>query len=108
MDPYKGRMRSMLIFAFFPLVVLFAQPLGTVSYWVPVLFIGLAGAAHQAWSANIFTTVSDMFPKYAVATVTGIGGLAGGLGSTIINKVSGVLFDYAGQTQMVFMGFQGE
>ena len=49
-----------------------------------------------------------MFPKYAVATVTGIGGLAGGLGSTIINKVSGVLFDYAGQTQMVFMGFQGE
>ena len=108
MDPYKGRMKSMLIFAFFPLVVLFAQPLGTVSYWVPVLFIGLAGAAHQAWSANIFTTVSDMFPKYAVATVTGIGGLAGGLGSTIINKVSGVLFDHAGQTQMVFMGFQGE
>ena len=108
MDPYKGRMKSMLIFAFFPLVVLFAQPLGTISYWVPVLLIGLAGAAHQAWSANIFTTVSDMFPKYAVATVTGIGGLAGGLGSTIINKVSGVLFDYAGQTQMVFMGFQGE
>ncbi|HLS95578.1 MAG TPA: MFS transporter [Sphingobacterium sp.] len=108
LNPYEGRMKAMLIFAFIPLVVLFAQPLGYFSYWVPVLLIGLAGAAHQSWSANIFSTVGDMFPKRAIATVTGIGGLAGGLGSTFINFFSGKLFDHAKQTQMTFMGFQGE
>jgi ACS family hexuronate transporter-like MFS transporter len=108
MNPYAGRMKSMLIFAFFPLLALLAQPLGSLSYWFPVIIIGIAGAAHQAWSANIFSTVGDMFPRSAIATVTGIGGMAGGVSSFIINKSSGVLFDYAGQTQMVFMGFQGE
>ncbi len=94
MNPYDGRMRAMLIFAFFPLLALVAQPLGHYTYWIPVIIIGIAGAAHQAWSANIFTTVGDMFPKKAIATVTGIGGLAGGLGSTLINKGSGLLFDF--------------
>ena len=108
MDPYKGRMRAMLIFAFFPLLALFAQPLGAYSYWFPIIIIGIAGAAHQAWSANIFSTVGDMFPKSAIATVTGIGGLAGGIGSTLINAGSGTLFTYADETQMVFMGFQGK
>ncbi|MDR2388520.1 MAG: MFS transporter [Tannerellaceae bacterium] len=108
MNPYAGRMKAMLIFAFFPLLALLAQPLGGISYWFPVIIIGIAGAAHQAWSANIFSTVGDMFPKSAIATVTGIGGMAGGVSSFIINKSSGVLFDYAGQTQMVFMGFRGE
>lgn len=108
MNPYAGRMKSMLIFAFFPLLALFAQPLGHISYWLPVIIIGIAGAAHQAWSANIFSTVGDMFPKKAIATITGIGGMAGGIGAMIINKGSGVLFDYAGQNQMVFMGFKGE
>ena len=107
MDPYAGRMRSMLIFAFFPLLALVAQPLGHISYWLPVIIIGIAGAAHQAWSANIFTTVGDMFPKKAIATIIGIGGLAGGVGSTVINKGSGMLFDYATVTEMDFMGFQG-
>jgi ACS family hexuronate transporter-like MFS transporter len=107
MNPYEGRMRAMLIFAFFPLLALFAQPLGHYSYWFPIILIGIALAAHQAWSANIFTTVGDMFPKKAIATVVGIGGLAGGLGSTVINKSSGVLFDYAKETDMVFMGFKG-
>ncbi|MCW2118567.1 MFS transporter [Flavobacterium sp. 7A] len=107
MDPYAGRMRSMLIFAFFPLLALIAQPLGHITYWIPVIIIGIAGAAHQAWSANIFTTVGDMFPKKAIATITGIGGLAGGVGSTIINKSSGLLFDYATVTEMDFMGFHG-
>jgi ACS family hexuronate transporter-like MFS transporter len=101
-------MKSMLIFAFFPLLALLAQPLGAISYWFPVIIIGIAGAAHQAWSANIFSTIGDMFPKSAIATVTGIGGLAGGLGSVIINKGSGVLFDYAGTTNMQFLGFEGE
>ncbi|KAA6333306.1 Hexuronate transporter [termite gut metagenome] len=108
MNPYAGRMKAMLIFAFFPLLALLAQPLGQISYWMPIIIIGIAGAAHQSWSANIFSTVGDMFPQSAIATVTGIGGMAGGVGSFIINKSSGVLFDYAGETQMVFMGFQGE
>ncbi len=108
MDPYAGRMKSMLIFAFFPLLALVAQPLGHYTYWLPIIIIGIAGAAHQAWSANIFSTVGDMFPRTAIATITGIGGLAGGLGSVIINKSSGVLFDFADRTQMVFLGFKGE
>ena len=108
MDPYAGRMRSRFIFAFFPLLAVFAQPLGQMSYWFPIIIIGIAGAAHQAWSANIFSTVGDMFPKAAIATVTGIGGMAGGIGSYFINKGSGRLFDYAGQTQMTFLNFKGE
>ncbi|MBL0358163.1 MAG: MFS transporter [Chitinophagaceae bacterium] len=108
MNPYDGRMKSMLIFAFFPLLALLAQPLGRYSSWLPVIIIGIAGAAHQAWSANIFSTVGDMFPKKAIATVTGIGGMAGGIGSFIINKGSGVLFEHAGKTQMQFAGFQGK
>ncbi len=101
MEPYAGRMRSMLIFAFFPLLALFAQPLGQSSYWYPIIIIGIAGAAHQAWSANIFSTVGDMFPKAAIATITGIGGLAGGLGSTFINYGSGMLFDFASGSTML-------
>ncbi|MEJ6980888.1 MFS transporter [Pedobacter sp. P351] len=108
MNPYEGRMRAMLIFAFFPLLALLAQPLGQTTYWLPVIIIGIAGAAHQSWSANIFSTVGDMFPRKAIATVTGIGGMAGGIGSTIINKGSGVLFTHADETQMSFMGFQGK
>ena len=98
LNPYSGRMKAMLIFAFFPLLALLAQPGGEITYWIPVIIIGIAGAAHQAWSANIFSTVGDMFPKKAIATVTGIGGMAGGIGSFIINKGSGVLFDYAHKT----------
>ena len=108
MNPYEGRMRAMLIFAFFPLLTLLAQPLGQTSYWLPVIIIGIAAAAHQSWSANIFSTVGDMFPKKAIATVTGIGGMAGGVGAFLINKGSGVLFEYSGRTQMQFMGFQGK
>jgi ACS family hexuronate transporter-like MFS transporter len=92
-DPYGGRMRAMLIIAFIPLVVLFAQPFGYISYWVPVILIGIGASAHQAWSANIFTTVSDMFPKKAVASVTGIGGMFGGFGGILVTKSGGWLFD---------------
>jgi ACS family hexuronate transporter-like MFS transporter len=108
MNPYEGRMKAMLIFAFFPLLALLAQPLGQITYWLPVIIIGIAGAAHQAWSANIFSTVGDMFPKAAIATVTGIGGMAGGIGSFLINKGSGVLFEHAGSTGMQFAGFEGK
>jgi ACS family hexuronate transporter-like MFS transporter len=107
MNPYAGRMKAMLIFAFIPLLTLLAQPLGYISVWIPVIIIGIAGAAHQSWSANIFSTVGDMFPKHAIATITGIGGMAGGIGSFLINKGSGMLFDHAKNTNMKFMGFEG-
>jgi ACS family hexuronate transporter-like MFS transporter len=60
---------------------------------MPVLLIGVAASAHQAWSANLFTTVSDMFPKKSIASVIGIGGMAGGLGGVIVTKTGGALFD---------------
>ncbi len=110
MNPYQGRMLAMLIFAFFPIVALFAQPLGQYSVWWPCIIIGLVGAGHQAWSANIFSTTGDMFPKSAVATITGIGSMAGGVGSFLINKGSGQLFTYAENqgAAFQFMGFEGK
>ena len=110
MNPYNGRMLAMLIFAFFPMLALFAQPLGQYSAWWPAIIIGFVGAGHQAWSANIFSTTGDMFPKSAVATITGIGSMAGGVGSFLINKGSGTLFTYA-ESQgpaFTFMGFEGK
>ena len=92
-EPYEGRMKAMLTIAIFPLAVLSAQYLGAISYWWPVVIIGIGTAAHQAWSANIFTTVSDMFPKKAVGSVTGIGGMAGAFGGIVVNKCAGWLFD---------------
>ena len=110
MHPYPGRMLAMLIFAFFPLFALLAQPLGVQSPWWPAILIGLAGAGHQAWSANLFSTIGDMFPKSAVATVTGIGAMAGGVGSMIIQKVAGNLFTHAEMAgdAFRFMGFSGK
>jgi len=110
MEPYAGRMRAMLIFAFFPLLALFAQPMGAYSAWWPAIIIGLVGAGHQAWSANLFSTIGDMFPKSTVATITGIGAMAGGCGSFLINKGSGVLFDYSARMgdAFSFLGFTGK
>ena len=108
LNPYAARMRAMLIFAFIPLLVLLAQPMGTISPWFPIILIGLGGAAHQSWSANIFSTIGDMFPKSAIATVTGIGGMAGGVGSMILQWFAGWLFVYADETAMQFMGFEGK
>jgi ACS family hexuronate transporter-like MFS transporter len=107
MNPYQGRMRAMLIFAFFPLLTLLAQPLGGISYWIPIIIIGIAAAAHQSWSANLFSSIGDMFPKSSVGTIVGIGGMAGGISSMIINYGSGVLFDYADASGMRFLGFEG-
>ncbi len=95
MNPYAGRMRAMLIFAFLPIFAMFAQPLASSSVWWPCIIIGLAGAGHQAWSANLYSTIGDMFPKSAIATITGIGTLFGGLCSFAINKFSGKLFTHA-------------
>ena len=108
LNPYAARMRAMLIFALFPLLTLAAQPLGALSYWWPVIIIGIAGAAHQSWSANIYSVVGDMFPKSTIATIVGIGGLASGIGSSLVNLLAGILFDYAGRTNMTFLGFEGK
>jgi ACS family hexuronate transporter-like MFS transporter len=99
MPVYKARMRSMLIFAFFPMIVLTTQyfgdttRFGTTAMYLAVTVICIAAAAHQAWSANLFTTVSDMFPKKAIGSVTGIGTMAGGVGGIIIQLISGRLND---------------
>lgn len=103
--PYDGRMKAMLTIAFFPLVVLLAQPLGAISYWVPVLLIGVGASAHQAWSANIFTTVSDMFPQKSVASVIGIGGMAGGIGGVALTKLGGWVFDYYKSINDIHTGY---
>jgi ACS family hexuronate transporter-like MFS transporter len=103
--PYDGRMKAMLLIAVFPLVVLLAQPLGYISVWVPVVLIGIGASAHQAWSCNLFTTVSDMFPKNSVASVVGIGGMAGGLGGVLISKTGGWVFDYYGALGQIQTGY---
>ncbi|MBQ1958050.1 MAG: MFS transporter, partial [Alistipes sp.] len=73
----------------------------------PVVIVGIAAAAHQSWSANIFSTVGDMFPKSMIATITGIGGMAGGIGSFCIQLGAGNLFDYAESSSLSFMGYSG-
>lgn len=107
-NPYMCRMKAMFIFALFPLLALFAQPLGKYSCWFPIILIGLVAAAHQSWSANFYSVGSDLFPHNMVATITGVGGMAGGLGSFLVNKISGHLFDYAEATNLTFLGFQGK
>jgi ACS family hexuronate transporter-like MFS transporter len=103
MPVFKARKTSMLIYAIAVLPIVFAQLAGSVNMWLAVLTIGLAAAAHQAWSANIFTTVSDMFPKNSTASVTGIGGLFGGLGgimlSALVQKRMFVYYESIGQIQ---------
>lgn len=82
---FRARKTSMLFYAIAVLPIVFAQALGEMNMWLAVIVIGLAASAHQAWSANIFTTVSDMFPRRTVATVTGIGGMAGGVGGILLS-----------------------
>jgi MFS transporter, ACS family, hexuronate transporter len=82
---FKARKTSMLIYAFFVIPIVFAQLAGSVNMWLAVVVIGIAAAAHQAWSANIFTTVSDMFPKRTTGSVTGIGGMFGALGGILLS-----------------------
>jgi ACS family hexuronate transporter-like MFS transporter len=96
---YRARMLAMLIIAVFPLTVLGTQYFGNVSQFgkmasvFAVAAICVGAAAHQAWSANLFTTVSDMFPKKAVASVTGIGAMAGGVGGVLVQLLAGRLTD---------------
>ncbi|HKP58502.1 MAG TPA: MFS transporter [Polyangiales bacterium] len=86
----RARKTGMLLFACLVLPVL---SVGRASDWGAVMLIGLAGAAHQAWSANLFTSVSDMFPKRAVASVVGLGGMAGSVGGIAFPIYAGKLLD---------------
>jgi len=101
MNAYEGRMVAMFIFACFPLLALGAQPLGSFSAWWPAILIGLACAGHQAWSANVYSVVGDMFPKSTIGTLTGIAQFAAGCGSFMVNKCAGALFTYAAGTTIV-------
>ena len=110
MDAYGGRLRAMMLFAILPVFALFAQPLGQQSAWWAAIIIGLAGAGHQSWSANLYSTIGDMFPKNAIATITGVGTMMGGIASFIINQGAGMLFDYteAQGAAFRFLGFEGK
>lgn len=88
----KSRSYTMLLFACLVVPIMFTQSAG-VGLWGAIGLISLAAASHQAWSANIFTTVSDMFPTRAVSSVTGIGGMAGALGGSIIAILAGNLLE---------------
>jgi ACS family hexuronate transporter-like MFS transporter len=96
----------MFIFALFPLSVLAASRLGEINTWLAVGVISIACAAHAAWSANIFTTVSDMFPKKAVASVTGIGGMAGAMGGMLIAFAAGLLLAHFKALDKVEVGYR--
>lgn len=109
-EPYSARMKAMFYFACLQLVGFMAQPLGDMSPWLLVLVIGVLGASHQSWSANIYSMVGDLFPRRAVATVTGLGGCAGGVGSYLILMLSGFLLSYAEKNGEVFtfMSYSGK
>ena len=110
MNPYEGRMVAMFIFACFPLLALGAQPLGAISAWFPAILIGFACAGHQAWSANVYSVVGDMFPKSTIGTLTGIAQFAAGCGSFMVNKCAGKLFTYAAEQgdAFAFCGYTGK
>jgi ACS family hexuronate transporter-like MFS transporter len=93
MSPFKARRVTMLAFALLVVPIIFAQSDG-VSTWGAVCLIALAAAAHQAWSANIFTTVSDAFPKKAVSSITGIGGAAGAIMGAFISYIAGGILQH--------------
>jgi ACS family hexuronate transporter-like MFS transporter len=93
MSPFKARRFTMLIFALLVVPIIFAQSKG-VSTWGAVCLIALAASSHQAWSANLFTSVSDAFPKKAVSSVTGIGGLAGAVGGAFISYIAGGILQH--------------
>jgi ACS family hexuronate transporter-like MFS transporter len=98
----RARKTGMFIFACLVVPILMVTRVGD---WTAVMLIALAGSAHQAWSANLYTTVSDMFPKSAVASVVGIGGMAGALGGSLFPTITGWFLDRAKAAGDVTAGY---
>jgi ACS family hexuronate transporter-like MFS transporter len=96
-----ARKTAMLICAIAVIPIVFAA--GVQNKWAAALLIGLACAAHQGWSANVFTIASDSFPKAAVGTVVGFGGMAGAFGGMVISKITGYLLTATGSYYSVFL-----
>lgn len=90
---YKARKAAMLIFSLCIISVISAQTLGKINPWLAIIIVGIALTCHQGWSSNIYTLPSDMFPKKAVGTVVGLGGMAGTVGAILISRVAGVVLD---------------
>jgi ACS family hexuronate transporter-like MFS transporter len=97
----KARKGAMLVCALSVVPIVFASSVSNL--WVAVALIGLATAGHQGWSANVFTLPSDMFPRHAVASVVGLGGLAGAVGGMLISTFIGFLLQATGSYLPVFM-----
>jgi ACS family hexuronate transporter-like MFS transporter len=97
----KSRKTAMLVCALAVIPIVFASM--TSSLWLAVVLIGIAAAAHQGWSANIFTLSSDMFPKQAVGSVVGIGGMLGAIGGMIISPLVGYILQTTGSYVPVFL-----
>ena len=96
-----GRKTAMLVCALAVLPMMFAS--GASDLWVAVALISLAASAHQGWSANLFTLVSDTFPRQAVGSVVGLGGMAGAIGGMLIAKLTGYLLQVTGSYVPVFL-----
>jgi ACS family hexuronate transporter-like MFS transporter len=97
----KGRKMAMLICAICVVPIVFASQADSV--WVAVALLGLATAAHQGWSANLFTTTSDMFPRRAIGSVVGIGGMAGSIGGMLISTATGFILEFTGSYVILFI-----
>ncbi|HEX6622993.1 MAG TPA: MFS transporter, partial [Pyrinomonadaceae bacterium] len=96
-----GRKTAMLVCALCVVPIVFASQ--TKSLWTAVVLIGIAAAAHQGWSANIFTMASDMFPRQAVGSVVGIGGMAGAVGGMLIARLVGEILQRTGSYVPIFI-----
>jgi ACS family hexuronate transporter-like MFS transporter len=97
----RARKTAMLICAICVVPIVLVS--GTSSMWLAVVLIGLAAAAHQGWSANVFTMTSDLFPRRAVGSVVGIGGMAGAVGGMLIAKVVGYVLQWTGSYLPIFI-----
>lgn len=97
----RSRKLVMLICALCVVPVIMASQASNL--WMAVVLIGLAAAAHQGWSANLFTTVSDMFPKKAVGSVVGLGGMAGSVGGMIFSTSAGYILEWTGSYLSLFL-----
>lgn len=104
MSVYNARKYTMLISALLVLPIFLAQSQG-ISTWSAIALISLAAASHQAWSANIFTTVSDAFPKRVVSSVTSIGGMAGALSGAFVSIFAGNILDFYKKAGHVETGY---